>query len=484
MTETTQSTSEADQEQLRMYGGMGTLFIPFAIMIIGIAIFALQGAALPQAYWVVTLAAILVGLVLSRKASVYIDALIGGIANTMLGVILLAWFLAGVLGMLLRTAGLVDGLAWAAIQLGIGAAWFPLIVFFVSCLLSLATGTALGTIFAVTPTLFFAGFAVGADPFLLVGAIVGGAFFGNNIAPVSDTTIVSAYSQGTTVTKVVKTRLPYAAVAIVITTVIYVVLALFADSGAQVTELDGEVRPMSLVMLIVPILLITLMLFGRHFVEALLYSIVFGLVLGLAIGVLDPSQIFNVDAQGLTAGGVIIDGINGTLGVVVFTILLMALIGTLQRGGVIEWLLAKTEKFATNPRRSELTIVGVVLLVNALVAAGTPAMVMVGPYVRRVGFKAGLAPWRRANLLDGASTTLVAFLPYSVAILIPYSIVLDTVLEAGYENFSPVTLMFSVIYCWILLAVIIFAAASGWRREFSSEAELAEESRILEKESV
>jgi Na+/H+ antiporter NhaC len=475
----TMTERDPEQERLRMYGGMGALFIPFGIMIAGIALFAFQGAALPQAYWVVTLAAILVGLVLAKNAGVYIEALIDGIGTSMLGVILLAWFLAGILGTVLRTAGLVDGLAWLTLQLGIGAAWFPLIVFFISCLLSVSTGTALGTIFAVTPTLFFAGFAVGADAFLLVGAIVGGAFFGNNIAPVSDTTIVSAYSQGTTVPKVVKTRLPFAAVAFVITTVIYVVLALFADSGETVTELPGEADPRSLLMLLVPVLLIVFMLVGRHFVEALLYSSLFGVILGWATGLLEPDEIFSVDSEGLEAGGVIIEGINGTIGVVVFTILLMALIGTLQRGGVIEWLLEKTERFATNPRRSELTILGVVLAVNALVAAGTPAMVMAGSYVRRVGFRAGLAPWRRSNLFDAASTTLVAFLPYSVAILIPYSMVLEAVTESGVTNFSPVTLMFSVIYCWVLLLVIIVTAATGWRREFSTPEELEAEAEEL-----
>lgn len=278
--------------------------------------------------------------------------------------------------------------------------------------------------------------------------------------------------------------MPFSWVALGITVVIYVLFALFQDSTETVTELPEAVEPLSLIMLLVPMLLITLMFFGRHFVEALLYSIVFGLLLGWGTGLLEPSEIFNVDSAELVAGGVIIDGIRGTIAVVVFTILLMALIGTLQRGGVIEWLLEATEKFATNPRRSELTIVGVVLLVNALVAAGTPAMVMSGPYVRQVGFRAGLAPWRRSNLFDGASTTLVAFLPYSVAILIPYSIVAETVLAEGVSNFSPVTLMFFPFYCWVLLFVIIAAAVTGWRREFSSEEELAAEAEELDRTGV
>ncbi|MDN5852492.1 MAG: hypothetical protein L0K86_06520, partial [Actinomycetia bacterium] len=410
-----------------------------------------------------------------------IDALIGGIGTSMLGVILLAWFLASILGDLLSGAGLVSGLVWAALQVGITAPWFPLIVFAVACLLSVSTGTALGTIFAVTPVLFPAGFAIGGDPYLLVGAIVGGAFFGNNIAPVSDTTIVSAYTQGATVPKVVRTRLPYAGVALAITVAVYVLVALMGGSDDGVAEMPADAGPRPLIMLLVPAMLVALMLAGRHFVEALLYSIVAGIVVALVAGLLEPSALFSVDSDAMQASGILIDGISGTVGVVVFTILLMGLIGTVQRGGVIEWLLEKTQGLTTTTRRAELTLIGVVLIVNALVAAGTPAMVMAGDFVRRIGHRAGITPWRRANLFDAASTTLVAFLPYSVALLIPYSIVAEQVAATGgYNHFSAATLAPFVFYCWALLAVIIVAAITGWRREFSTSDELAAEQLELD----
>lgn len=463
-----------------MYGGLPSLFVPFAIMLIGIAILAVQGAALPEAFWPLMLLGIFVGLVLARDKSRYIEALIDGIGTSMLGVILLAWFLASILGDILSGAGLVSGLVWVALQIGITAAWFPLIVFGVSCLLSVSTGTALGTIFAVTPVLFPAGFAIGGDPYLLVGAIVGGAFFGNNIAPVSDTTIVSAYSQGASVPTVVRTRLPYAAVALAITAVVYVAIALATNSDGSVAEMPEDAGPRSLIMLLVPAMLVALMIAGRHFVEALLYSIVAGILLALIAGLLEPTAIFSVDSDAMETSGILIDGITGTTGVVVFTIFLMGLIGTITRGGVIEWLLEKTQTITTTPRRAELTLIGVVLLVNALVAAGTPAMVMAGDFVRRIGHRAGITPWRRANLFDAASTTLVAFLPYSVALLIPYSIVAEQVADKGYDNFSAVTLAPFVFYCWILLAVIIVAAITGWRRDFSSPEELAAEQLELD----
>lgn len=465
-----------DAEQpLRMYGGMRTLFIPFGVLVLGIAFFAVQGAAQLPAYWAMVLAAILVGLLLAKTKSIYIDSLIEGISSSMLGVMLLAWFLAGIMGTLLSAAGLIDGLAWAAAQLGIGAAWFPLIAFLLACLLSVATGTTMGTVLVVTPTLFFAGFAVGSDPLLLLGAIIGGAAFGGNIAPISDTTIISAYSQGASIPKVVKTRLPYAWVAAALTVAVYVGFALFQEADTAVTDLDAEVNPLSLVMMLIPAVTITLMFLGRHFVEALFYSNLLGIILGWSLGLLAPADIFFVDADESEAGGLIIEGIEGSIGVVVMAIFLMALIGTLRRGGVIEWLLEVTARYATTPRRAEIALVGVVLLVNALTVVPPIAMVMSGPYVRRLGHRAGLAPWRRANLFDAASNVFGGALPYAMALLVPYSMALGAVHEAGHLTFSPLTVALHVFYCWALLIVVLFAVVTGWRRQFSSAQELEEE---------
>ncbi|MFC7400961.1 Na+/H+ antiporter NhaC family protein [Citricoccus sp. GCM10030269] len=479
----TVSASE-NEEVLELYGGLKSFFIPFGVLVVGIAAFALQGAAQLPVYWVIALAAIFVGLLLAKNKSVYIDSLIEGISSTMLGVMLLAWFLAGIMGKLLSAGGLIDGLAWAATQLGVGSAWFPLIAFVLSGLLSVSTGTAMGTVLVATPTLFFAGFAVGADPFLLLGAIIGGAIFGGNVAPVSDTTIISAYSQGASIQKVVKTRLPYAWVAVAITVVIYIGFAVLHDSGGVVSQVDGEANPASLVMLLVPALTITLMLLGRHFVEALLYSNVLGIILGWATGLLQPADIFFVDTAASESGGFIIEGIDGSVGVVVVAIFLMALIGTLRRGGVVEWLIAATERYATNPRRSELVLVFVVLIINALVVVTPVAMVMASPFVRRVGHSAGLAPWRRANLFDACSNVFGGGLPYAMALLVPYSMVMEQVHDAGYTAFSPVTLACFAFYCWVLLLVMLFAVVTGWRREFSTEEELEAEAKEMEESVV
>jgi Na+/H+ antiporter NhaC len=433
-------------------------------MFIGILWLGFSGAALPEAFWPMALLAILIGLFLAKNKKSFVDSLVHGISSNMLAIMLLAWFLAGVMGKLLNQTGIIDGLVWGFLQLEISAAWFPLITFLIAAILSLSTGTAVGTLIATSPILFPVGFALGADPLLLIGAIIGGSFVGDNLAPISDTTIVSAYSQGTEVNKVVRSRVRYAAAAGALTLIAYVIFA-FTSSTGEVVQDGLELGPKGLVMLLVPLLLIYLMVRGNHFVTALLYSTAFGFVLGLLTGLLSWSDILLVNAAEFSAGGIIISGINGMLGVAVFTVFLMGLIGTLQQGGFIDWLMEKSERFATTPKRAEVTIVAVSLIVNALTTAGTPTMVMLGPWVRRLGHKFKITPWRRGNLLDLCSTSIIGFLPYSVAVLIPFAFVGDVVKGANLTNFSPVGVVPFVFYCWALMLVAIFAAYTGWGRD-------------------
>ena len=195
------ATSQEPGKPLTFYGGMAGLFIPFLVMFIGILWLGVRGESLPEAFWPIVLIALFVGLVLARNKDQYVDALIHGVASPIMAIMLLAWMFGGIFGNLLSSSGVVEGLVWLAAQAPISVAWYPLITFLVAGLLSLCTGTSIGTLLAVTPVLFPAGFSLGADPFLLIGALIGGAYLGDNLAPISDTTIVSAYSQGTAVAR-------------------------------------------------------------------------------------------------------------------------------------------------------------------------------------------------------------------------------------------------------------------------------------------
>ncbi|XQY91593.1 Na+/H+ antiporter NhaC family protein [Metabacillus sp. HB246100] len=450
------------REKLEFYGGVPILLVPFAAMFIGILWLGFTGAALPEAFWPMVLLALLIGLFLSKNKKIYVEALIEGIQSKMLAIMLLAWFLAGIMGKLLSASGLIEGLVWGFLDLGIAVNWFPLITFFIAALMSMSTGTAVGTLIAAGPILFPVGYMLGGDPLLLTGAIIGGSFVGDNLAPISDTTIVSAYSQGTTIDKVVKSRIRYAAAAGAITVLLYISFALMDSGTGRTVQPPEDLNPMGLIMLLVPIFLIFLMIRGKDIVEGLLYTNALGMILALVCGLISMQDVLLINRAEFSAGGIIIDGIMGMVGVVVFTIFLMGMIGTLVRGGFLTWLVEKAEKIATTPRRAEIIIVVIALIVNSLTTAGTPTMVMLGDFVRRLGHKFHITPWRRGNLLDACSTSIIGFLPYSVAVLIPFAFIGNIVDPSIYPNFTPVGVVPFVFYCLVLVAVILFAAITGW----------------------
>lgn len=467
---------------LQFYGGMIGLFIPFIVMFVGILWLGVLGDSLPEAFWPVVLVSLFVGLLLARDKNRYVDALIAGIASPMMAIMLLAWMLGGIFGALLSTSGVIEGLIWLAAQTPLSPTWYPLITFFVAALLSLCTGSSIGTLLAITPVLFPASFSLGADPFLLIGALIGGAYFGDNLAPISDTTIVSAYTQGTSVSKVVRSRLRYALVATSITVTIYVFFALTSDvTSTGTNSLNIEAQPKGLLMLLAPAVLLLLMLKGYHLVSALLYCIFGGSILALLSGLIQPADLLQVDSDHFIVSGVVVDGINGMLGVGIFAVLLMALVGVLERGGFLEFVMEKAEVVAVNATSAEVSIVGSSLLVNMLTSAGTPAMIILGPFVRKLGNRFKIAPWRRGNLLDACSTSIIGFLPYSVSLLIPYSLVALLVTESGVSGFTPVALIPFPFYCWALMLVMVFAAFSGWGREFMSEEAYEAEALELKK---
>ena len=124
-------------------------------------------------------------------------------------IMIMAWMLASVIGVLMKETGFIEALIWIANQFNLGGISFIVATFLICCAVSTSTGTSFGTILICGPLLFPAGGILGSDLPTLAGAILGGATFGDNISPISDTTIASALSQKADIGGVVRSRLKY-----------------------------------------------------------------------------------------------------------------------------------------------------------------------------------------------------------------------------------------------------------------------------------
>lgn len=457
-------SNENTSDRLEFRGGIFGLILPFLVMLAGILILSISGRAIPMAFWVPTLAGIFVALVLAKKPAKCADALIEGIANPTVIMIVIVLFFAGIVAQIMKTTGLVEGLTWLCSSIGVSGAFFPLITFICGSLLSSATGTALGTVMSLAPVLYPVGVALGAHPALMLGAIVSAAYFGDNIAPVSDTTIASAYSQGVEVPIVVKSRLKYAFVGAGIAAVLFIVAGLALYTGEVDAAAVADVSPKGLIMLVVPAMLIFMMVRGSHMIVALVYASVVGLIVGVVTGLLPFAHILTIDMDSFSVGGTLVDGINGMMDTVVFAMLLMALVHLLEVGGAFDLLLSKVSGFTDTPAKAELVIAIADIILNILTVCNSVVILMEGPVAKHLlTEKHGITPDRSANILDAISCVAMCFIPYGFAPMLAYTFAAGSGAPVDFNMNLLVLFSFHGLGLGI---VMFFSIFTGWGRTY------------------
>ncbi|WP_368280521.1 Na+/H+ antiporter NhaC family protein, partial [Halalkalicoccus subterraneus] len=203
---------EGDEPRIEFYGGRGMSALPILIFIIW--------AIAQTALWRISdeaglVAGMLIGLIVGMffvkgNWKTYANTIFEGMTQPVAVTAIVAWIWAGMFAETLQIGGFVDGLVWLADIGGVGAALFPAATFVLAALLATGIGTGYGTTVAFVTLFFPAGVLLGANPVLMFGSILSGAIFGDNLAPVSDTTIVSAVTQDSDIGGVVASRFKYA----------------------------------------------------------------------------------------------------------------------------------------------------------------------------------------------------------------------------------------------------------------------------------
>lgn len=462
---------------LRFRGGLAGALLPIAVFVAGAAWLGFSGAPDERGLWPVLLAAIGAGLVLARGASDYSAAVIRGMSRPIVMLMVAAWLLAGVFSVLLRESGLVHALVWAGGEMGVRGGGFVLLAFLVAVLFSTATGTSLGTILICAPLLYPAAGVLEAHPTLLIGAILAGATFGDNVSPVSDTTIASASSQRAPMGGVVRSRLRYAVPAAAIAAIVLVVFGgadapagtLAANPAGQPGALATQPgtlagSPAALPMLLAPLATFLMLWRGRGLVESLFAGAATAAGVALLFDLIEPADLIHIDTEAFRAQGLILDGMEGAVGIVVFTILLMGIVGAAREAGVLDRLVREPgATTAEAPRRAELRIFGVTSAAVIVTTHSVMAILAVGDLVRKAGRRAGIGRFRRANLLDMTVCTYPFLFPFFIPTILAssatgsgaaFGVPRVTALGAGLAN----------PYSWALLAVIITAIVTGWGR--------------------
>ena len=377
-------------------------FAVFALFYVGISLWAndFYKVSMPVAFLVASAAA----LMLNRREPLErkVDVFAAGMGEVNIMIMCLVFILAGAFAAVTKGMGAVDAAVTIA-QALVPARLMLAGVFLVSCLISLAVGTSCGTIAAVGPiALGFAG-RLELAPALLLGAVVGGAMFGDNLSMISDTTIAATRTQGVRMKDKFVANFFLAVPAALAALVLYVMLGSAADAGASVA-----VTWRHLVLVAPYVLVFALALCGLN-VMLLLFA---GTALAVAIGVCLEAFPF---LDGLVLCG------KGTLGMsetLIVAILAGGLFRVVRANGGVAWLTARISSFVKGPRSCEFGVFLLTALVNAFTANNTVAIVIAGPVAKVCADRFGARPVRIAAVLDGASCVVQGLIPYGAQLLI------------------------------------------------------------------
>ena len=422
-------------------------------------------AALSQSnvngYVLAFFAALLTGIIFTKDEKAYGEALVYGLGKPMFAVIVLAVILAAISGKLISASGVVQTIAVYVVAAGFTGKLFVAAAFLITCLLAFATGTSVGTYFVVIPILFPVGVMAGASPEFMIGAIVSGAAFGDNLGPISDTTIASSATQHADLGMVVKTRTRYSLPAAAGALILFLLFSETADGGAAIGSADSEANPLSLIMLVVPVVIIVLCMMRKHLITALSWGILAGIVVGLLSGIYRVKNLIAFPG-GFSVSGAIIEAITGTAGTVAMLIGVFSLLGVLERSGFFEDVGTLLARLAKKERSTEATIVLSVGILSMVTGVISVAIVALGDLINEIGEKAGVNRYRRANLMDCTGCVFCFLAPWTVHSVIPAQ------LSAQFgEDFAvaPGSVPFVNFYSLCMLVILVLAVVTGYGRK-------------------
>ncbi|MEK0212517.1 Na+/H+ antiporter NhaC family protein [Acinetobacter junii] len=386
-------------------------------------------------------AIILALLLYKQKLNTAIEEFLQGASHPNLILMFMVFMLAGAFASVSSAIGSVD----ATVQLGLSliSAEFVLpMLFIISAFIATAMGTSMGTIAACAPIAF--GFTQATDilPIYAIGAVVGGAMFGDNLSMISDTTIAATRSQNVELRDKFRVNVWIALPAAIMTLIAYVLLSQQAES-IQSKAYD--------LWLILPYLAVFFLVFSRLHVLAVL---MIGVVLSGIIGLIEKPE-FDL----LKLNSSIYDGFVGMFEVALLSMLLGGLSALMQKEGGLQWLIEKIYRITGlfkfgRQRAGELGISFLVVFSNLFVANNTVAIILSGDMAREVAKEYGVDPKRSAALLDIFSCVIQGIIPYGAQLLLACSI----------AKLSPVELIGHIYYCWILAVFAILAILFNYPR--------------------
>lgn len=337
------------------------------------------------------------GLSLEKRIGIFS----AGAGSQSLMLMLWIFILAGAFSASAKGMGAIDATVNLAMQLLPGNMLMAGL-FLAACFISLSIGTSVGTIVALVPIATGIAESTQASLPLMVGIVVGGAYFGDNLSFISDTTIIATRSQGCKLSDKFKANFRIVLPAALITLVLYIVLGRGLQGPVHATDVE--------LLKVVPYLIV--LVAAVCGINVILILII-GTALSGYIGICDGCYTsvydwFTVMGSGITNMGELI----------IVTLLAGGLMELIKYNGGIDFIIRKLTGYVRSRRGAELTIAALVYFTNLCTANNTVAIITVGPLAADIAARYGVDCRRSASILDTFSCFAQAVIPYGAQMLL------------------------------------------------------------------
>lgn len=354
-------------------------------------------------------------------------------------VLLMIWIfvLAGAFAATAKEIGAIDATVNLALRILPGKMLYAGL-FLAACFISMSIGTSVGTIVALVPVAagiaqeLAAGGAEGlaaSVPFI-TAIIVGGAFFGDNLSFISDTTIAATRTQGCSMADKFRMNIRIAGPAALIVAVLYIFMG---KSGGAIPES----APIDWVLLIPYILVIVLAISGINVSLVLTIGLIVNAVIGFTGGELTWSGYLESIGS----------GISGMGDLIIVTMMAGGMLELIKSNGGLDYIVGKLTKKINGRKGAEFSIAALVSLANICTANNTIAIITTGGIAKDITGRFGIDPRRSASILDTFSCLVQGFLPYGAQLL----------MASGLAGVTSISIMGYLYYPFVLGAVAILA---------------------------
>ena len=319
-------------------------------------------------------------------------------------------------------------------------------LFLAACFISVSIGTSVGTVVALVPIAAGLAHSMDVNTGMMTAIIVGGAYFGDNLSFISDTTVVATQTQNCKMSDKFRVNSLIVVPAAVIVLAIYAVMGIGLQAPTDIPEVEYVKVVPYLVVLVTAVA-------GMNVMAVLTMGTLLCGVIGVSCQLLGGTGGYDLFGWFSAMG----NGIIGMGELVIIAMMAGGMLEIIRENGGINYIIDKITAHVSNKRGAELSIAALVSMVNVCTANNTVAILTVGNIAKKIGDKFGVDNRKAASILDTFSCAVQGLIPYGVQML----------LAAGLANLSPMDILPYLYYPLAIGIAALFSILFRYPKRYS-----------------